>query len=219
LERLVLEQSGFGLQPFDGATLLPNSLPSLRSLCIKCKIAGGTLAGLLSAAGPSLSTIEMTQSSVVGEALGLMAAQDYRWLPALEALTLMSSSFAYPSMPRELITALARAPALKTLALRLHKYDEVVVRMLAVVEGGGLPQLTKLTLDAWHGVVSHGTRLLLALWLKQNVKEAAEGRGRAVSWVVDGIDYQYGKGTDVRKAVKGCLLQVEEARKRLLTEN
>ena len=125
LTRLHTLKIGYSFAPPDvlgDANLVPNSLPSLRDLYIATPMSAGLLGRIFAAAGPALATINIDNGHTAAIAVRLLAENDYVW-----------------------------APALKSLVLKPREADEMVVRLLAPAEGGGLQNLATLKLEfsAW----------------------------------------------------------------------
>jgi hypothetical protein len=224
LESLVIEPPSRTY--FDGAELgggdfLPNSLPSLKRLFIDFPTSSELIAGLLSAAGAQLTTLEIKSSSTAPAVVRLIAEQDYPWLPSLQSLSLRWYGVAqmHPwvaDMPRQVAMALPRLPALSVLTAACSHYDELFVRLMAMAEGSGIPRLPTLQLLSSRGIssddLSCGARLLLLLWLKREAKKAVEGQGQGqgVKWEVQGLAPTYASSyTD--QITKGCLGQINAA--------
>ena len=70
------------------AKLLPNSLPSLRTLNIDAPMSADFLGGILGAAGPGLTIIRIEYGQTVPIAMRLLEENDYVWASALQSLTL-----------------------------------------------------------------------------------------------------------------------------------
>jgi hypothetical protein len=216
--------------PLDGAALLlPHSLPSLRELRFECNATAAAIASLLGAAGPRLSRL-VCSSATTTDAVAAMAVRDFPWLPSLESLDLYwpSQSSAGESPPwrqesgEQLVLALSRMPALNRLAPLGGEYDEIVVRLLALAEGGGLPQLVTLDLPWDSSLMSHGAQLLVAVWLKRQAKQAVEGAEGAVLWEISLIGdmlrrllTERGGGSMHLKALLKMEDQIAAARKQL----
>jgi hypothetical protein len=126
-------------------------------------------------------------------AVRLMAEEGYPWLPTLTELWL--EWFVYltdiiglegangnmewdADTPEQTAMALAHLPTLQTLQLRCPSPDELVVRVMALAEGGGLPRLTKLDIgprvNGPPSKITAGAAFLLLLWLEQT---AGPGQG------------------------------------------
>lgn len=205
-------------------SVVPNSLPSLRSLRISNSVPHALLDALFTAAGSGLTDITITVGLGSSAAVQLMAEQDYLWMPSLQRLSLKWKKLKAGDIgiaweddtARNTAAALAHLPALKQVKLEAPEYDELVVRLLVLAEGGGLRSLTTLTLvDYGLGpttTLSNGALLLLLLWLKREVKKAVEGQEAAVTWEVEGLPFeemQYAVGETARN----CFAQIREARR------
>lgn len=149
----------------------------------------------------------------------LLAAENYPWLPTLETLYLKFTEdydfgWVPADVPQHLATAVGRLPAVGTLTLAAGAYDELLVRPLATVDSGALPQSLKLELlpMSTHGECnfSNGARLLLLLWLKEEAAKAVEGQAPAVKWEIRGLDRgrapQY-----ISEVTTKCLKEVKAA--------
>jgi hypothetical protein len=225
----------------DGVIFKPLSLPCLTHLYISDPGEHCVIAGLLSAAGPQLTTISINSGyRVTTDAVSLMAEQNYPWLPALRVLELDKcgiSSFCDSPAFAQLVAALSRLPALKKLTCPF--FDELIVRLLALAEGGGLPSLTHLILgdrDSYHvdenmyeddddfrvfsgelvtrPGLTVGALALLLLWLKREAKKAVDGTGPAAVWEVRGL-IGMTLPTFAENMASHCLNQLKKARERL----
>ena len=176
--------------------LLPNSLPSLRTLSTSSALSAGLLGAIFAAAGPCLTDISITNGQAVKTALRLLEENDCAWAPTLQSLLLywQEEQEEYEGdgelpldldTPRHVVKALARLPALRSLELFPREPDELVVRLLALAEGGGLQSLATLMVDDECGpALTAGAVLLLLLWLKREAKKALEGEGKGALWDV-----------------------------------
>ena len=209
----------YGGPDIDCAGILSQSLPSLRSLRLRrSQLSNDTIAGLLGAAGPHLTALDISQrSSSPTAAVRLISKTDYPWLSSLQELTLhWTDEQAKPFVTREVMTMLSCISALTDLQINGFKaYDDLLVRLMAAAEHGTLPPLRTLELpgfddytyrlaNAWNNYMdqdvdkikyrphprkaSHGALLLLALWLKRRAKKALQGGGRAGLWEVVGLE-------------------------------
>lgn len=197
----------------DSVDLLPNSLPNLRSLRIACRGGRAFVANLFEAVGTKLSLLMVSDSCATTEAVALLAQHDYPWLPSLRDLSLQWRRHLpgwNASCPQHVVLTLARIPAIKLVVLECPVFDEIVVRLLALAEGGALSKTMDVRLERDHGYYGNGARLLLALWLKREMKKALEGRGDATVWRVSGISDKY---YSCEEAMEKCMTTIEEARK------
>lgn len=203
------------------ADILPNSLPSLHKLAIDAAMPAGLLGGILAAAGPGLHTLHITHGRTATAAMRLLEESAYVWAPALRSLSLHwgRAYYGYGAQPVDLdsprcaIDALARLPALESLALHVHtrEPDELVVRLLALAEAGGLsPSLATLHLDGREWTA--GAVLLLLLWLKRETKKALEGEGAGVLWEVKGLTSEH-MHDSMKQITETHLFQLAQARK------
>lgn len=228
LESLHLGSFGklFGVA-LDCMDIIPHSLPNLRSLHIGFQAYTAILAALFAAAGPTLTTLKIETGASSRAAVHLLARYGYPWLDSLTDFSVewppgyQQPAFAWgPDTPQHLAAALARLPALKTLAVTCPAYEELVVRLLALAESGGLAQLTTLNLRSYNYCgdvstsMSHGARALLLLWLKREAKKALMGEEPAAVWNVWGL--MDSKMPEYMKQVTvNALAQIKEAHARL----
>ncbi len=208
--------------PFPHNFVIPaNCLPSLRALRLEAPtMPTALIAALMAAAGQQLALITTPTRAdprVADAVVELLAGHDYPWLPSLVKLKLdwFKSQGWTPSNLPHLVAALARLPALKDLVLRGPTYDDLVIKLLTLLDAGSLPHLEAFTL--YHttsdevklkGAISDEIRLLLGLWLKRqaragrvfkcDIKELALSAGGERTWS--------GMKTDE------CLAQIEAAR-------
>ena len=167
------------------ANLLPNSLLSFRKLYIGASMPAGLLGGIFAAAGPGLTAINIDNGQTVPTAMRLLEENDYVWAPALQSPSLYwkgvyggdGTQLVDPDTPLHAVDALARLPALNSLVVNAIEPDELLVRLLALAEGGGLPSLATVNLQNWRSVLTEGALLLLLLWLKREAKKALRGEG------------------------------------------
>jgi hypothetical protein len=201
------------------ANLLPNSLPSLRKLSIDLPMSSGLLGGIFAAAGLSLTTISITNGETIPIAMRLLGETDYVWAPALQPLNLYwecarvggGAQPLDPDTPLLAIDALAHLPALKSLVLRAREPDELLVRLLALAEADGLPNLATLYLQGWGQSFTGGAMLLLLLWLKREAKKALQGEEEAALWNVPRL-YPDQKHITLKQIIETHLTQLKEAR-------
>lgn len=117
-----------------------------------------------------------------------------------------------PDAPQHAASALARLPALKSLTLEPWEHDELLVRLLVVAEGGGLPCLKTLhLLNPYNMVLSEGAALLLLLWLKGEAKKALQGEGPGVMRQVTGLNMS-GMHDSMKKITPHHLAGFKQAR-------
>lgn len=211
----------------DGIDIIANSLPSLRSLHIGFQAYNAILGALFAAAGPQLTALKIETGASSRTAVHLLATNGYALLASLDSISVewppgyQQPAFAWgPDTLQQLTAALARLPSLKTLAVESPAYEELVVRLMALAECGGLAQLTTLNLRSYgyYGTgfnsMSHGVRALLLLWLKREVKKALMGEERGavwnVTWLMNGKLPEY-----MKEVTMTALAQIKEARKHL----
>ena len=220
LQSLILEPPRYmtaRLSDQDAETFLPNALPSLGLLRVEVPVPNALLAGLLGAAGPHLATLDITGWVAAEEATRLLAVENYPWLPSLRTLSLQFAGNWWgvpPGVPEPLTTVMSRLPAVRSLTLASGAYDELLVRLLAVVDSGTLPQPPKLNLLPMSNHVdcniSNGARLLLLLWLKEEAKKAVDGQAPAVKWEINGL-VRVRTLQHIREVTTNCLKQIKEA--------
>ena len=198
------------------AKLLPNSLPP-RKLEIDANMSAGLVGAIFAAAGPGLPDMGILYGGTVKAAMRLLEENDYAWAPTLRSLKLgwKREYWDYSAQPLDpdlhALDALARLPALKSLALDPGEPDELVVRLLAVAEGGGLQSLDTLEIDKYGWHPSEGGVLLLLLWLKREAKKALRGEGEGALWDVRGL-LRRDMNPSLKQITETHLAQLKEAR-------
>lgn len=222
LQHLALGDSYDAFNAAGQLDLMPNALPGLRSLHVHADVPNALVAGLFAAAGPGLSEIELDVGVAATAGVRLIGEQDYAWMPSLRRLSLKwtntvnaggAGAWEDDTAPNT-AAALARLPALKTLKITPQAYDELLVRILVLAEGGGLPSLSKLHLgdNRFAAALTDGAILLLLLWVKREMKKAVEGQAPAVTWEVEGL-LEREMHDSVKKATQDCFAQIREARR------
>lgn len=165
-----------------GSNIIPDSLPALRTLRINLPLADDVITCLLGAAGAQLGALRIEDGPVAITTARLVADNDYPWLPALKTLSLPKVVEPQGTFAQRIMTALSRLPALRTLEIALSSSDEMLVRLLALADTGGLPNLAQLRNDSPFDQLSDGAILLLLMWLKREVKKARQGQPSAALW-------------------------------------
>ncbi len=195
LERLEL-RCRFSSPPLlPSAPILPNSLPSLRALDVSAIAGDALLAGLLGAAGPDFGTLVLKYGPDSTAAVRLLAGTDYPWLPSLRQVDLawhgdQRGWNGDGDLPERVVTALSRMPALEELTLMPSLSDGLVVRLLALLDGGGLAHLLRLNIydQGSEFRVSVGALLLLVMWVKTEAQRKVPGPTgrpvRKIAWYV-----------------------------------
>ena len=102
-------------------------------------------------------------------------------------------------------------PALKSLVLHPREADEMVVRLLALAESGGLQNLATLEIFDYQPGLTQGAALLWLLWLKREAKKALQGKGQAALWDVKGLYLEH-LPTSMQQIAETQLVQLSEAR-------
>lgn len=69
----------------------PGSLPSLRSLSVTAPANGDVIGGLLAAAGPKLTSIQVGDAGAAIDTALWIGDEDFPWLASLQKLTLDSA--------------------------------------------------------------------------------------------------------------------------------
>lgn len=99
------------------------------------------------------------------------------------------------------------------LLLNAPASDEVLVRLMVLAEGGGLPMLSTATL--W-GDVSDGAVLFLLLWLKRQTTWALRGQGAVALWDVHLCTWSVNRKRKCLEDLQAKVIaQIKEARERL----
>ena len=168
------------------ATIASGSLPALRTLELDFPDSGdGLVAALLGAAGPRLETLSAyPHPSTSAAFMRTLAERDFPWLRGLQQLQLNWFNAApqdwTKDTPSQIVAVLSRAPSLMSASI-FTKLDveELIVRLLVLLEGGGLARLTDITLMSLEPVDrERGAALLLLLWLKRQATKALRGKER-----------------------------------------
>jgi hypothetical protein len=202
-------------------TLLPNSLPRLRRMSVCFSFTDETLAALLAAAGPRLTELTICFPPTTAAAVRLMASRDFPWMPSLRKLELAWSDsnckFEVPGWTDDsaalVVSLLARTPGLRKLHLQPPALDELLVRLLALIEGGGLPCLRELdVLPYGEARLSPGALLLLLLWRKRAARKAGEGQepGPGAALELKGLPFRSTPPL-LSEVTKQCLAQIKAA--------
>ena len=215
---------------WDGAggqvTIAPGSLPALRTLELACDESDGLVGALLDAAGPHLTSLSARTSSASIAVLAGAAQRDLSWLAGLQKLRIVfwfDDEVFEGVLPEFVVLGLSLLPSLTTLKLCCScGVQELIVRLLVLLEGGGLPHLTLLEFSsgAPFAMRELGAVLLLALWLKrQAAKGRAEGEQDPVAAAetvlalpfLRGSVFRKSRDTWVRAWIEQCTKQLENA--------
>ena len=115
--------------------------------------------------------------------------------------------------------------------MKPREHDELVVRLLALAEGGGLQSLTMLEFDSnlpagelqilatlgfqnWQSGLTQGPMLLLLLWLKRQAKKALQADGEGVLWDVQGLRLNH-MNPSMMQIADTALAQMKDARSQI----
>lgn len=204
------------------AELLPNSLPSLHSLSANTAIPAGLLGSIFAAAGPGLTQISIEDGRTLPTAMRLLKENEHVWAPSLQSLWLRwarmqrdyGAQLSGPDTPRQVAETLSRLPALMSLYLAPQEADEMLVRLLALAERGGLQSLTTVRGWTYGPPPPDGAVLLLLLWLKREAKKALPGEEGAL-WNVERLHSYEEMHPFMQQITETILEQLKEARKQI----
>lgn len=209
----------------DQAIITPGSLPALRTLKLVCWENDGIVCALLGAAGPRLTSLEAHNGSVSTAVIEAMAERDLPWMSGLDYLLLTwhFSDEVEPSWAHtrpQIFSVLTRVPSLTGLYLWSNKnMEELIVRLLTLLESGGLPNMTLVETEAF-GINDQlrGAALLLLLWAKRQAIKALEGmeEGHIPGARMDVYFSVYCKRANCFSTwIAQCMEQLEEAHTRM----
>ena len=169
----------------EGLASTPGVLAQLETLTVVGWACGPAhFLRILEACGPRLTTLEHSPSGQGkrGEACEALCrfiadpALGFPWRHSLQTLRLSpacTKERASTTGPLDVSRALACLPSLRTFHVGLKLGDEMLVRLLRLVEDSRLPRLQDVDMQAWG--VSVGGMLLLAARLKQEKARGAQG--------------------------------------------